>query len=507
MTDPAPPQVSPDELTQIEDTLIEAARQHVSIFNALCYTDREGEPWQTAPFQQEWHDIVDQHNRVVILAPAGHAKTSQIVRSWITRHIAKHPSQNGAIISNVLRQASKRLMLLEEDILTNPNVQAVYPHLRPERRKGYEDKWTDYDMTIERPFSSTDPTIQARGIGGELVGSRLDWAAVDDPNDRENTRTEYQRVQTMDWIKSTLLTRFRPGQGKIVVVATSWHEDDVAHTLVRDHGFHLVRYEACDENFQNILWPEQFTEEMLRYAYDFELLPIEFSRTLRNRILDDSFNRIKREYIDKCLRRGVGVEYGVAPTGALFTITGIDPASGRQKRSDLCSFFTFAVFANGDRQVVDIQSGRMPLPEMVEAVKTKHHAFNSLQAVESNGVQIWLEQQVGHETAIPIKGSDTGDDKWDPATGVESIALELYQGKWIIPAVLDQNGNIKPAAPEIAEWVKEMQQFQLGAHTGDRLMACYVGRKVAREEEGRQARRLSGIRVGTGQTQANPWRP
>jgi hypothetical protein len=36
-------------------------------------------------------------------------------------------------------------------------------------------------------------------------------------------------------------------------------------------------------------------------------------------------------------------------------------------------------------------------------------------------------------------------------------------------------------APQIQEWIDEMLYYQPSAHTGDRLMACWMAREAARQ--------------------------
>lgn len=40
-------------------------------------------------------------------------------------------------------------------------------------------------------------------------------------------------MTTWDWYKSDLYTRFKPG-GRIVLIQTRWHEDDLAGRLLED---------------------------------------------------------------------------------------------------------------------------------------------------------------------------------------------------------------------------------------------------------------------------------
>jgi hypothetical protein len=485
----------------LTEYLLREARKDPAVFNRLVYRDsRNGKPWEMQEFQREWEEAIEAHDRIVIFAPMGHAKTESIARSWLTRKIAQNPELKAAVVCNKEGPAVDRVLAVRGDIESNPRLHAVYPHLKP------GGKWLDSAFTVERGIHSKDPTLQAVSVGGDVIGARLDVGVVDDPVNQKLTLTHEQRKKVLKWFLITFETRF-DGRGKIVVIMTSWHENDLGHMLVKHHGYHEIRMEACDANFQNILWPEKFPEEMLRHMQSVNPGPVEFARGYRNIIMDDSFRRIKMEWIQKCLDRGLGLDAGVVPQGATAVYCGVDPAGGRSKnRGDFSALFTFATMPNGDRYAIDGEEDRITSPELRSKIMTKWNLYHPLICVESNGVQIWLEQEIVAQSAIQIESRDTGRDKSDPSTGVESIGNEMNNAKWIIPSELGPGGRAIAATPGLQAWVDQMTNYELGAHTGDMLMACYVARCVAREKESCQPLDVSGIDFGAGLERKSNWR-
>jgi predicted phage terminase large subunit-like protein len=74
----------------------------------------------------------------------------------------------------------------------------------------------------------------AAGVGVGIAGFRADLAIIDDPvRSREDADSALVREKTWDWFKSDLSTRMKPG-GRIVVISTRWHEDDLAGRLLLD---------------------------------------------------------------------------------------------------------------------------------------------------------------------------------------------------------------------------------------------------------------------------------
>jgi predicted phage terminase large subunit-like protein len=68
----------------------------------------------------------------------------------------------------------------------------------------------------------------AAGVGVGIAGFRADLAVIDDPiRSREDADSEVVRGRVWEWYKSDLSTRMRPN-GRVVLIQTRWHEDDLA---------------------------------------------------------------------------------------------------------------------------------------------------------------------------------------------------------------------------------------------------------------------------------------
>ena len=68
----------------------------------------------------------------------------------------------------------------------------------------------------------------AAGVGVGIAGFRADLGIIDDPiKSRQDADSELVRNRIWDWFKSDLSTRLKPG-GRIVLIQTRWHEDDLA---------------------------------------------------------------------------------------------------------------------------------------------------------------------------------------------------------------------------------------------------------------------------------------
>jgi predicted phage terminase large subunit-like protein len=77
---------------------------------------------------------------------------------------------------------------------------------------------------------------KSAGVGGPITGRRADIALIDDPvKSRVDADSERFREKTWEWFNADLRPRLKPG-GRIVVIMTRWHEDDLGGRLVEQQG-------------------------------------------------------------------------------------------------------------------------------------------------------------------------------------------------------------------------------------------------------------------------------
>lgn len=105
----------------------------------------------------------------------------------------------------------------------------------------------------------------AVGVGGPLTGRGAHLLLIDDPvKNREDAESEVTRRKIKDWYTSTAYTRLMPG-GRIVIIQTRWHEDDLSGWLQDEHaheGWAVLNLPAINDAGE-ALWPEQYSVEAL----------------------------------------------------------------------------------------------------------------------------------------------------------------------------------------------------------------------------------------------------
>lgn len=449
------------------------AREDVNVFVPYVLRDDESgrEVRQTA-YHEEWHRLADANARMAIWSFVEAGKTIQLGVGRTLWELGNDPTLRFAVVGGTQDQANKTTALVGKHIAANERLHEVFPKLRHARKV-----WSSTSFTVDRPGATRDPSVQAFGVGGAVLGSRLDRLLIDDALTHAWTRTPYRRGELLAWIESTLLNRMTR-RGRVIMVGNAWHPDDAMHVLAARPGWAGYKYPVMDDHGVP-LWPEHWSTARIEAARG-EMGPLEFARKMMCVARSDAESRFKREWIDVCMRRGRGMRMAtrlVHIPGGYRVITGVDLGVQRKANSDQTVLFTIAVHPDGTREVLWVDAGRWSAPEIMQRVLETYRRYQGIVYVENNGAQDFLLQLLGSSTDVPVVPfTTTGQAKHSVEFGLESMGAELAAGKWIIPSG-DSGTDLHP---EVAAWIEEMLYYDPTSHTGDRLMASWIAREGAR---------------------------
>ncbi len=495
------------------------ARHDPNVFCRYVLRDeRTGLPIQQAPMHKEWHHLMNQHARLVMWSHVEGGKTTQVAIGRALFELGLDPALRICVVSNTNDLAKKMTRLVGQYIEKSAELHEVFPELVPTSDPNLP--WKAQALTIARPTASKDPSVQACGVHGNVIGSRIDLLILDDVLDHENTHTPGPRADVWQWIRSTLFSRLTEN-ARVWVVGNAWHPEDAMHKMEKEERFVSRRFPVQDI-IGALTWPERWSTKRIETARQ-DLGPMEFARQLLCQARDDSSARFKRDWIDVGLAMGKGLPWcetaddlfdeadltdeernemraasetiwRLTGKGAFFT--GLDLAISKEESAGLSCLFTIFVDEKRRRRVLNIRSGRWSGPEIIKNVKDVFERFGSIFVVENNAMQQMLIDMLRDDTDIPIIPFTTGRNKAHAEFGVEGVAAELAGGKWLIPNEhILPNGKAEPMHKEVGEWIQEMLFYDPKEHTGDRLMASWFAREGARKcIDGAGARRVN-VRV------------
>lgn len=189
-------------------------------------------------------------DRLMIFMPPGHAKSrygSMLFPPWF---MARRP--NTDVILAAYNSGHAEFLSSRAQVFVRDNADILGVHLLTESRK----MWTASNRSL----------LRAPGVGSGVAGRRADLVVIDDPHKgRKEAESPTERNTVWSWYRADLLPRLKPG-GRVVVIMTRWHEDDLAGRLLADDAkqWRVIDLPAICENdhdaigrrIGDALWPE-----------------------------------------------------------------------------------------------------------------------------------------------------------------------------------------------------------------------------------------------------------
>lgn len=309
----------------------------------------------------------------------------------------------------------------------------------------------------------------AVGVGGPLTGRGAHLLLIDDPvKNREDADSEVIRKKTRDWYTSTAYTRLMPG-GRVVVIQTRWHEDDLSGWLLAEHqheGWVTLDLPAISEAGE-ALWPEQYPVEELERIKR-ALPPRDWSALYQQRPSPDTGDYFKREWVhlvdhlpprESMLLYG-GSDYAVTADGGDYTVhgvVGLDP--------------------DGNPWLLDLWRKQASSDVWVEAfcdlvLKWKPVGWAEETGQIKSGVGPFLVKRMLE------RGSYVAREQF-ATRGDKAIRAQSFRG-----LIATRGLRIHKDAPFVTDLINEMMSFPVGVHDDQVDMLGLIGQLIDRMSSG-----------------------
>ena len=413
-----------------------------------------------APFHTELVQLVESpvHDRISILAPRGHAKSTWLSTIYPIWKIVNNRDIKIIIISDTGDQAEMFLRAIKDELEANDRLISDFGAFYQKPKVGSPKVWKANDITVCRNTRSKEPTIVCGGTGKRIVGRRADLIIVDDPLNDENTDNERQRRKTLRWFRKTLTPIINPETGRIVVIGTRKHPEDLHSELGRNPLYHQVVFKAItrDENgVDRPLWPKLWPIKRLLLK-KMEVGSLVFAQEYQNEPISEESSHFRREWIERCYDHAAKMLESYSGEMQVFSGWDLsvvaDKAHAEDHDTDYTVGITIALGDDGTRHIIDIYRERGLTPaRILDVIGTRANLFNpALITLENNLFQSFIEQQLVATTDLPIAGHTTGREKMDAFKGVPSLSVLLENGKYRLPMGDDRSkGLIHTLANEL----------------------------------------------------------
>lgn len=418
--------------------------------------------------------------RLMITMPPRHGKSmlaSEFFPAW---YLGRNPDHY-VVTATYAQELADDFGRKVKNQIEDPAFQAVFPGVgladdsKSAKRFHIEGSLGGYEHSLAQRGA-----FYAVGVGGPLTGRGAHLLLIDDPvKNREDADSEIIRKKTKDWYTSTAYTRLMPG-GRIVIIQTRWHEDDLSGWLLADHdheGWVRLDLPAINEAGE-ALWPEQYDIESLEKIRQ-AIGPRDWSALYQQRPAPDTGDYFKREWVhlvDSLPPRASmqlygGSDYAVTADGGDFTvhaIIGLDP--------------------EGNPWLLDLWRAQASSDKWVDAFCDLVRKWKPLGWAEETGQiksgvgPFLLKRMMDREAYVAREQFATRGDK---AVRAQSFrGLIATRGLRVPRTVLRDDERIPN--PWLADLLSEMMSFPVGVHDDQVDALGLIGQLIDRMSSGRK---------------------
>lgn len=239
----------------------------VTLFAALHIVDDDGIPISPAPHHMLWVRLLcdERIKKLLIIAPPESAKTTWVLSAYVGCYISFYPERN-VIIGSVSGSVAEKRSVSVRGMIESAAWRGAFPDIQQAQGMA----WTTTEWSIApdgKPFAGRlHPTISAYGTGGSVIGGRADLIVPDDLLDFDNTRTAHQRNLVAQWFQNSLLSRLKSKTGRLAMVGTTWHHDDLIARVRKEPGWVVCHTPLLGEGadfYANLFYPDDWKYEKL----------------------------------------------------------------------------------------------------------------------------------------------------------------------------------------------------------------------------------------------------
>ena len=288
----------------------------------------------------------------------------------------------------------------------------------------------------------------ACGVGSNIAGRGADLLLVDDPHSEQDLLAgNFEALEkAYQWFTFGARTRLMPN-GRIAVIHTRWHQDDLIGHLVRDGAnnekadqyevFEFpaimeVPHPATGEMVQKALWPDKFNLDALERTKA-SMPAYQWNAQYMQSPTAEEAAIVKREWWQPWVQE--------EPPRCDYIIMTLDAAAEKNNRADFTAVLTWGVFSDdhltgGAPHIILLNAinERVEFPELKDlALKEWKYWEPDSFIVEKKSAGTQLYQEL-RKLGIPVQEFTPGRNTGDKVARMNAIADILRSGMVWYPA-------------------------------------------------------------------------
>jgi predicted phage terminase large subunit-like protein len=392
-------------------------------------------------------------DRVCVNMPPRHGKSQLVSVYYPAWFLGRNPGKKVMMVSHTTDLAVDFGRKVR-NIIASPDFKAIFPDVGLAVDSKSAGRWN----------TNFGGEYFACGVGSALAGRGADLLLIDDPHSEQDVLNGNFDVfdKAYEWFTYGARTRLMPG-GRVAIVQTRWHQDDLTGRVVRD----MVENEGADEYqvvelpailesedddgniVEKALWPEFFDIPALKRTKA-SMPTFQWNAQYQQNPTSEEASLVKREWWNTWGKD--------RPPVCEYIISSLDAAAEKHNRADFTALTTWGVFINEDTGASELillnsVKERLEFPELKQLCLDHWKEWEPDSFIvekKSAGVAIYQELR---RMGIPLQEYTPHRGTGDKIARMNSVADIIASGMvWVPP---------KRWAEELVE---ELAAFPFGSH-------------------------------------------
>ena len=383
--------------------------------------------------------------------------------------MGKNPNIRIALICGSDVHAAKRLQEIRSHVEKDALYQAVFPGVKIDKHS----ENNSLTMNLVRGRHTKDPTVQARGVLADGVGTRNDLIVLDDICNFKNSVLEpATKPKVLQKLRGDWLPTKAPRSGRVWSIFTPWVQDDANAVLKREmrgRWWYKRYFHGSPEDPYHSIFPELFSREYLmkeRVALGVH----EFARAYWCQARNPDLVMVRPEHI----RPYAKSDFGGDVLDRCIALLSIDPTGGDRKnrsaKNDDPDFYGYSIQLY-DLGLLNEMQHRMPrpgrpfTPYRVYNVDTYQMRVSTRQAV-AHAIALHRRWNF-HEIVVEAQGQQTLHEwfwSWAPSLSVIGMPtgnLDKQQRLEATTPLLDDPRQVILFHPDVADKESGSKEFPI----------------------------------------------
>lgn len=415
----------------------------------------------------EWWELCCSAARfVAIAAPRGHAKSTAITFCYVICMILLRKADYVIIMSNIENQAAGFVSMISRALRELPELEQFGI-----KRKLLKDNATEI---IGEFIDGHRFCVLAKGHKAEIRGILFDGRrpnliVCDDLEDKESVNNDETRAEAASRFWADVVPALSK-RGKLRIAGTILHDDSILNNLMdaqEEDGWLTAKYEAHDDLFENLLWPEQFDANHFKRLF----------RSFKRQGNTDEYYREYRSMSlnpDEAFFRDRDIQVVTPDHFRRMNLTKyivVDPAVTENKKNDLSGIGVFGVDYMSNIYLIDAELCRMETPALQDLIFDLVERYEPEEVVMESGV-------IKHAIGPYIEKEMAERNRYFVLEGVTPHRSKRMRAQPIRARMRAGKVFLSSEIECLDAWIEQLKKFDRAKHDDAVDVMAYMGLRL-----------------------------